>query len=93
MNMVHVDGINKGDILLYAISTCGWCKKTKKLLNKLGVKYSYIDVDLLNKGEKDKIEEEVKRWNPKCNYPTMVINDKKCIVGFKEEEVREVLQL
>jgi glutaredoxin-like protein NrdH len=93
MNMVHVDGINKGDILLYAISTCGWCKKTKKLLNKLGVKYSYIDVDLLNKGEKDKIEEEVKRWNPKCNYPTMVINDKKCIVGFKEEAVREVLQL
>ncbi len=93
MNVVHVDGKNKGDIILYAISTCGWCKKTKKLLNKLGVKYSYIDVDLLDKVEKEKIEEEVKRWNPKCNYPTMVINDRKCIVGFKEDEIREVLQL
>lgn len=93
MNVVHVDGKNKRDIILYAISTCGWCKKTKKLLNKLGVKYSYIDVDLLDKVEKEKIEEEVKRWNPKCNYPTMVINDRKCIVGFKEDEIREVLQL
>jgi len=93
MNVVHVDGKNKGDIMLYAISTCGWCKKTKKLLNNLGVKYRYIDVDLLDKVEKEKIEEEVKRWNPKCNYPTMVINDNKYIVGFKEEEVREVLQL
>jgi len=92
MNIVHVKGKNKGDIVLYAISTCGWCKKTKSLLNKLGVEYSYIFVDLLDKKEKEKIEEEVKKWNPKCNYPTMVINNKKCIVGFKEDEIQEVLK-
>ncbi|MBN1860725.1 MAG: glutaredoxin family protein [Candidatus Thermoplasmatota archaeon] len=93
MNVVHVNGKNKGDIILYAISTCGWCKKTKSLLNSLGVEYRFINVDLLDKVEKEKIEEEVKRWNPKCNYPTMVINDKKCIVGYKEDEIREVVQL
>ena len=92
MNVVHVKGKNKGDIVLYAISTCGWCKKTKSLLNKLGVEYRYIFVDLLDKKEKEKIEEEVKKWNPKCNYPTMVINNKKCIVGFKEDEIQEVLK-
>jgi glutaredoxin-like protein NrdH len=92
MNVVHVKGKNKGDIVLYAISTCGWCKKTKSLLNKLGVEYRYIYVDLLDKKEKEKIEEEVKKWNPKCNYPTMVINNKKCIVGFKEDEIQEVLK-
>lgn len=93
MNMVHVKGQNKGKIMLYDISTCGWCKKTKKLLNKLGVEYSYIDVDLLDEDEKMKIDTDVEKWNPQRNYPTMVINDKKCIVGFKEDEIREVLGL
>jgi len=91
MSIVHVEGKNKGKIILYAISTCPWCKKTKKLLNSLGVEYSFIDVDLLEREEKKQIEEEVKKWNPACNYPTMVINDKKCIVGFKDEEIKGAL--
>jgi len=93
MNVVHVKGKYKADILLYAISTCGWCKKTKNLLNKLGVEYSYINVDLLDGKEKEKIDEEVKKWNPNRNYPTIVINNKICIVGFKEDKVKEVLKL
>jgi glutaredoxin-like protein NrdH len=92
MDVVHVEGKNKGKIFLYAISTCVWCKKTKKLLNKLGVEYSYINVDLLEKDEKDKIVNEVKKWNPRLNYPTIVINDAKCIVGYKEDEIKEVLK-
>jgi glutaredoxin-like protein NrdH len=91
--MVHVEEKNKRDIMLYAISTCGWCKKTKSLLNRLGVEYRYINVDLLDKAEKEKIQEEVRKWNPKRNYSTIVINNKKCIVGFKEDELREVLQI
>ncbi len=27
MSMQHVEGENKGDVVLYALSTCGWCKK------------------------------------------------------------------
>jgi len=30
MAMTHVDGKNKGKIMLYALSTCVWCKKTKQ---------------------------------------------------------------
>jgi hypothetical protein len=35
---------------------------------------------------------ELKKWNPKCSFPTIVINDKKCIVGFKEDEIKEALK-
>ena len=42
----HVEGENKGKILLYALSTCGWCRKTRQLLDDLGVAYDYIYVDL-----------------------------------------------
>ena len=31
-------------IFLFALSTCVWCKKTKKLLDQFGVKYDYADV-------------------------------------------------
>jgi len=91
MGTTHVDGENKGKVMLYALSTCGWCRKTKALLNELGVEYDFTDVDLLKGAEQDAAVEEIKKYNPDCNFPTMVIEDKKCIVGFKEDEIREAL--
>jgi len=88
----HIEGKNKGKVRLYALSTCVWCKKTKKLLDQLGVAYDHLDIDLLSDAESDKIEaEEVKKWNPKLNYPTMVVNDSKAIVGYSEDEVKKLL--
>ncbi|MCX6665878.1 MAG: glutaredoxin family protein [Euryarchaeota archaeon] len=91
MNIQHVSGKNKGKIMVYTLSTCIWCKKTKHLFDKMGVEYDYIDVDLLDDAEKEKIVHEQEKWNPLCSYPTVVINDKKCIVGFKEKEIKEAL--
>ena len=93
MNVIHIEGQKKADILLYAISTCAWCKKTKKFLKTLGVEYRYIDVDLLDPDEKKKIDDEVMKWNPHRNYPMMVFNNKKCIIGYKEDEIKEELHL
>lgn len=87
----HVEGENKGHIMLYALSTCGWCKKTKKLLNDLGVEYYFIDTDLLKGKEQDHVIEEIKKWNPRCSFPTLVINNDTCIIGYKEDEIKEVL--
>jgi len=91
MKIEHVKGENNGKIMLYALSTCGWCKKTKKLLDDLGVEYYYIYVDHLEGNEREKTREEIMKWNPRCSFPTVVINDKDCIVGFKEEKIKEVL--
>jgi glutaredoxin-like protein NrdH len=88
MDLKHVEGEKKGKIMLYAISTCVWCKKTKKLLNSLGVDYNYVDVDLLDEEDKERAEEEVKKWNPLCSFPTLVINDEESVTGYDEEEIR-----
>lgn len=88
MDVKHVEGEKKGKLMLYAVSTCVWCKKTKKLLENLNVDYRYVDVDLLSEEDKEKAEEEVKKWNPLCSFPTLVINDEECVVGFDEEEIR-----
>jgi glutaredoxin-like protein NrdH len=92
MAVNHVAGKNKGKIMLYALSTCGWCKKTKALLNELGVEYDFTDVDLLKGAEQDAAVDEIKKYNPACNFPTIVIDSKKCIIGFKEDDIREALK-
>jgi len=91
MEFTHVNGNNKGKLTLYALSTCIWCKKTKALLEDMGVEYSYVFVDLLNKDDNAKATEEIKKWNPGCTFPTLVINGEKCIVGFKEDEIKKEL--
>jgi glutaredoxin len=34
-------------VRLYALSTCGWCKRTKRLLNSLNIDFQAWDVDLI----------------------------------------------
>ena len=92
MKPEHVDGVNKGKVMLYALSTCVWCKRTKQFLGNLGVKFDYVFVDLLKGSDKESVMKEIERWNPRCSFPTLVINDEICVVGFKEEEIREALK-
>jgi glutaredoxin len=79
-------------VILYSLSTCSHCKSTKKLLNECSVEYNFTDVDLLLGDERKAILEDVKTFNPKCSFPTIIIGDK-VIVGFKENEIKEALGL
>jgi glutaredoxin len=91
MAFEHVNGKKMGKVMLYALSTCGWCAKTKELLRQLGVDFDYTYVDLLEGTEQDEAMNMVERWNPSGSFPTLVINDRKSIVGFREKEIREAL--
>jgi glutaredoxin-like protein NrdH len=91
MTVKHVPGKNAGHLLLYALSTCGWCAKTKKLLDDLAVEYYYEYVDLLQGKEREKAILDVEKWNPSSSFPTLVIDNETCIVGYKENEIRQAL--
>ena len=93
MQFEHVKGENKGDVILYALSTCIWCKKTKMLLDKIGCSYRYVYVDLLNENDKESAKKMIRKWNPRISFPTLIINKKKCIIGYKEDEIKEALNL
>ncbi|MBC8419418.1 MAG: glutaredoxin family protein [Proteobacteria bacterium] len=79
-------------IKMYSLSTCSHCKATKRFLNDCSVKYEFTDVDLLEGEERDAILEDVRRWNPNCSFPTIIIGEK-VIVGYKENEIKEALGL
>lgn len=93
MNIVKVAGENKGDVFLYTLSTCGWCKKLKSFLNQLGIEYSYVDIDLEEEVSEKQIVEDLKIWNKDCSFPTMVVNKKLSIVGFQPEKLKDALGL
>ena len=92
MSIEHVPGKDAGKITLYALSTCGWCRKTKALLSSMGVAYDFVDVDLLQGKERDDTISIVKKWNPASSFPTLVINESKCIVGFDETSIKKELK-
>lgn len=91
MDFKHIQGKEGGKIIMYALSTCIWCKKTKRLLDNLGVAYDFVDVDLLGESEKETAKNEIKKWNPKGSFPTLIFNDQTCVVGFDEEKIREAI--
>jgi glutaredoxin-like protein NrdH len=90
IELTHVEGKDTGKIVLYALSTCIWCRKTKKLLDSMKVAYDFVDVDLLGPDSSNEAQKEIRKWNPMCSFPTMVIDDKSCIVGFDEKKVKEL---
>jgi glutaredoxin-like protein NrdH len=47
MTSTHVPGKQTHKVMLYALSTCGGCRKTRQLLEDLGVAYDYEYIDLL----------------------------------------------
>jgi len=79
-------------VKMYTLSTCSHCKATKKLLDDCRVKYEFTDVDLLEGEERTAILEDMRKLNPRCSFPTIIIGDK-VIVGYKEDEIKEALRL
>jgi glutaredoxin-like protein NrdH len=78
--------------MLYALSTCEWCHKTMELLEELGVALDYEYVDLLEGKDQDAAVDELRKWNQTGMFPTLVIDNKRAILGFREQEIRKALE-
>jgi glutaredoxin len=79
-------------IKIYTLSTCSHCKAAKKFLNDLSVQYDCVDVDLLDAEDKATALDEVRKYNPKLTFPTILCGDK-VIIGFQDREIKEALGL
>ncbi|MDO8491728.1 MAG: glutaredoxin family protein [Dehalococcoidia bacterium] len=90
MTVEHVQGREAGQVMLFALSTCVWCKKTRSLLDELGVAYDCQYVDLLQGNARTKAISAVRQSNPRSSFPTLIVN-KRVIIGFQETEIREAL--
>ncbi len=90
-DFIKVSGRDVGNIKIFTLSTCGWCRKTKAFLNDNGIEYTYIDVDKLEGNETDAVRQEQMKFNKSGSFPTIVINDKECIVGYDEDALKALI--
>ena len=77
---------------MYAISTCAWCKLTKKFLKENAIEYEYVDVDLSDDEDRERIREDIMKRGGRPSYPIVIIDDKSMIIGFHKEEIKEALE-
>lgn len=54
--------------------------------------YEYIDVDTLEGADKEKIQDEVRKFNERVSFPTVVIDDSIVIVGHDSDKLKEALE-
>jgi glutaredoxin len=80
-------------VVLYALSTCAWCRMTKQFLKDNGVEYEYIDVDLCEEEDKQKIREHIQSKGGPLSYPSIIVDDNVLITGFRTDKIREALEL
>jgi len=81
----------KHKVVLYALSTCVWCKMTKQFLKDNEVEFAYIDVDLCQEEDKQKIREHIQSKGGPLSYPTTIVDDNAVITGFRKDKLKEVL--
>jgi glutaredoxin-like protein NrdH len=84
---------NKHKVFVYALSTCVWCKLTKQYLNDHEIEYEFVDVDLAEEKDKEKIRDAITSKGGSLSYPTTVVDDQKVITGFRKDLLKEALEL
>jgi glutaredoxin-like protein NrdH len=77
---------------VYALSTCPYCKRTKRFLEDHKIAYDCTDVDLLEDAKQDEVLEEIEKLTGKRVFPVVVIG-KEIIVGHDEDKLRKALKL
>jgi glutaredoxin len=79
------------DVVVYALTTCPWCRKTKQWFADSKIAFEAIDVDALPSPEQDEVAEKVEQLSGGRRFPVTVINGE-AIVGFSPDKFLEHLK-
>ncbi len=80
------------EITVYALSTCGFCKRAMAFLNTKGLAYRYIYMDMIPLEAKAEAKKALKeRFKADVAFPFAVIDGKTHLVGFIEADWSKTL--
>lgn len=70
-------------VILFALTTCGFCKKARTFLEEHNINYSYLYMDKIDNEVKIKMKSEfAEKFNKRLTYPTLLIDDSEILSGF-----------
>ena len=94
MTPTKVEGEHRAHkVVIYTLSTCGWCKLTKQFLRDNKVEYEYLDVDTASSEDRRGAIKELRARNAPLGFPIIIIDDEKLINGYKPDAIKEALGL
>lgn len=90
----HIDGKHMDcKVLLYALSTCIWCRKTRQLLEDENVAFDCVYVDLLDAEGRKACRKHIRRFGDRTSFPAIIFDDTDCIIGYRPDAIKERLGL
>ena len=92
MKTTLVHGKNtRHKVVLYAISTCAWCRRAKNLLEGSSIEFEYVYVDLSGEKDRKEIYKDIEARGGRSTFPVIIVDDQILINGFHEDQIREAL--
>jgi glutaredoxin len=76
-------------VLMYTLSTCPWCRKTKQYFRDRNIPFEYIDYDLVEEKEQEKILEEISKYGGSA-FPFVKMNGE-VVIGYNPQKYTELL--
>jgi len=77
--------------MMYTLSTCPWCRKTKQWFNDHGIPFEFVDYDKTTVDEQRRIQDKVKKENLTLSFPIVYIDDK-VIQGYNPDKYSELVK-
>ncbi len=83
-----------GDVTVYALSTCGFCKRALAFLRENGIRFRYVYVDSIEFEVKKKLKQALNdTYGKSVGFPYLVIDGREAHVGFSEKDWKEIFKL
>jgi glutaredoxin len=79
------------EVLVYALTTCPWCRKTKQWFTDSKIQFEAIDVDALPADEQDEAADKAYKLSGGRRFPVVVINSE-VVVGYSPDKFLEHLK-
>lgn len=78
-------------VSMYTLSTCPWCRKTKQFFKERQIPFDFVDYDLADIDEQDRIVADMRKHTSNISFPYVVIGDK-VIQGYDPDKYEQLLK-
>ncbi len=79
------------EIVMYGLTTCPHCKRTRKFLEEMGVDFEIVWIDKLEGDERKKTIKRVHEISGSYSVP-LVVKGSKFVLGFNKEKLMELIK-
>jgi glutaredoxin len=77
-------------VLMYTLSTCPWCRKTKQFFKDKNIPFDFVDYDVASDEEQDRIVADMRKHTSHISFPYVVIDDK-VVQGYNPDKYEELI--